>query len=303
MGSGIAAQVANAGVAVTLLDLPSKEGSRNQITENAKERILKSRPPLLVEKNKLDLITSGNIEDNFNEVGEADWVVEAVVERIDIKHNIYKKIEEVRKVESIISSNTSTIPLKVLSEKMSQQMKKNFCITHFFNPVRYMGLLEIVTEPINDKNKIDSLKFFCDEKLGKGVIICKDTPGFLGNRVGVYAMQVAMTEAFKMGLTIEEADAVFGRPMGIPKTGVFGLYDLIGIDLMADVLKSFLKELPKEDPFHEVAQENTFITKMIEDGYTGRKGKGGFYRIDKKSGQKILEAVNLKSGNYSPSKK
>ena len=303
MGSGIAAQVANAGIPVFLLDLPSSEGTRNKIVENAKERIANSRPPLLVEKSKIDLIHVGNIEDNFNLVGEADWVVEAVVERIDIKHSIYKKIEDVRKPESVISSNTSTIPLKVLSENMSDEMKQNFCITHFFNPVRYMGLLEIVTEPINDKEKINLLKSFCDEKLGKGVIICKDTPGFLGNRVGVYAMQVAMTEAFKMGLTIEEADAVFGRPMGIPKTGVFGLYDLIGIDLMADVLKSFIKELPKEDPFHEVAQENPFITKMIEDGYTGRKGKGGFYRMNKESGQKILEAVNLKSGDYSPSKK
>ena len=303
MGSGIAAQVANAGIPVVLLDLPSSEGTRNKIVENAKERIANSRPPLLVEKSKIDLIHVGNIEDNFNLVGEADWVVEAVVERIDIKHSIYKKIEDVRKPESVISSNTSTIPLKVLSENMSDEMKQNFCITHFFNPVRYMGLLEIVTEPINDKEKINLLKSFCDEKLGKGVIICKDTPGFLGNRVGVYAMQVAMTEAFKMGLTIEEADAVFGRPMGIPKTGVFGLYDLIGIDLMADVLKSFIKELPKDDPFHEVAQENPFITKMIEDGYTGRKGKGGFYRMNKESGQKILEAVNLKSGDYSPSKK
>ncbi len=303
MGSGIAAQVANAGIHVTLLDLPSKEGPRNQITEKAKDRILKSRPPLLVEKNKIDLIEAGNIEDNFNEIKDADWIVEAVVERIDIKHDIYKKIEEVRKDDSIISSNTSTIPLKVLSEKMSDQMKKNFCITHFFNPVRYMGLLEIVTEPINDKEKIDMLKSFCDEKLGKGVIICKDTPGFLGNRVGVYAMQVAMTEAFEMGLSIEEADAVFGRPMGIPKTGVFGLYDLIGIDLMGDVLKSFIKELPKEDPFHEVAQENKFITKMINNGYTGRKGKGGFYRMNKESGQKTLEAINLKTGNYSPVKK
>ena len=182
-------------------------------------------------------------------------------------------------------------------------MKQNFCITHFFNPVRYMGLLEIVTEPINDKEKINLLKSFCDEKLGKGVIICKDTPGFLGNRVGVYAMQVAMTEAFKMGLTIEEADAVFGRPMGIPKTGVFGLYDLIGIDLMSDVLKSFIKELPKDDPFHEVAQEKPLITKLISDGYTGRKGKGGFYRINKEGEKKVLESINLKTGEYSKTKK
>ena len=303
MGSGIAAQVANAGIPVFLLDLPSSEGTRNKIVENAKERIANSRPPLLVEKSKIDLIHVGNIEDNFNLVGEADWVVEAVVERIDIKHSIYKKIEDVRKPESVISSNTSTIPLKVLSENMSDEMKQNFCITHFFNPVRYMGLLEIVTEPINDKEKINLLKSFCDEKLGKGVIICKDTPGFLGNRVGVYAMQVAMTEAFKMGLTIEEADAVFGRPMGIPKTGVFGLYDLIGIDLMSDVLKSFIKELPKDDPFHEVAQEKPLITKLISDGYTGRKGKGGFYRINKKGEKKVLESINLKTGEYSKTKK
>ncbi|SVA60761.1 uncharacterized protein METZ01_LOCUS113615, partial [marine metagenome] len=180
MGSGIAAQVANAGIPVSLLDLPSNEASRNQIAKNAKERILKSRPPLLIEKNRIDLISAGNIEDDFNLVGEADWVVEAVVERINIKKDIYKKIENIRKQDSIISSNTSTIPLKVLSADMSDEMKKNFCITHFFNPVRYMGLLEIVTEPINDKEKINLLKSFCDEKLGKGVILCKDTPGFLG---------------------------------------------------------------------------------------------------------------------------
>ena len=303
MGSGIAAQVANAGIPVILLDLLSNEGSRNKIAEQAKERIVNSRPPLLVEKSKIDLISAGNIEDDFNVVGEADWVVEAVVERIDIKHSIYKKIEEVRKSDSIVSSNTSTIPLKVLSKNMSDEMKKNFCITHFFNPVRYMGLLEIVTEPVNDEEKINVLKSFCDEKLGKGVIICNDTPGFLGNRVGVYAIQVAMTEAINMGLTIEEADAVFGRPMGIPKTGVFGLYDLIGLDLMVDVLKSFIKELPKDDPFHEVAKENSLVTKLISEGYTGRKGKGGFYRMNKEGGKKILEAINLKTGEYFPSNK
>ncbi len=303
MGSGIAAQVANAGINVTLLDLPSKEGSRNQITENAKERIIKSKPPLLVEIMKASLIKTGNIEDHFKEVSEADWIVEAVVERINIKHDIYSKIQNVRKTSSIVSSNTSTIPLKVLSANMSDEMKKNFCITHFFNPVRYMSLLEIVTEPINDIEKINSLKLFCDEQLGKGVIICNDTPGFIGNRIGVYAMQVAMTEAFKKNISIEEADAIFGRPMGIPKTGIFGLYDLIGIDLMADVLKSFIKELPSEDPFHEVAKEIPLVKKLIESGYTGRKGKGGFYRINKTDGKKILEAINLDTGEYHPSKK
>ncbi len=155
----------------------------------------------------------------------------------------------------------------------------------------------------NDLDKINSLKKFCEQELGKGAIVCNDTPGFLGNRVGVFAMQIAMTEAFKMKLSIEEADAVFGRPMGIPKTGVFGLYDLIGIDLMADVLKSFIKELSKNDPFQLVAKEIPLITKLIQTGYTGRKGKGGFYRMNKQNNQKILEAINLETGEYSHSKK
>jgi len=297
MGSGIAAQLCNAGVPVTLLDL------KTEISEKAKKKIFDSRPPLLIDKSKIDNIKVGNIEENFDLVEKADWIVEAVVERIDIKHNLYEKISKARKQNSIISSNTSTIPLKVLSAKMSKEDKKDFCITHFFNPVRYMGLLEIVSEEINDIKKINFLKNFCEENLGKGVIICKDTPGFLGNRVGVYAMQIAMTEAIKMDLSIEEADAIFGRPMGIPKTGVFGLYDLIGIDLMADVLKSFIKELPASDVFHEVAKEIPLVKNLIETGYTGRKGKGGFYRMNKQDGKKILEAINLKNGKYLPSKK
>ena len=297
MGSGIAAQLCDANVPVTLLDL------KTEISEKAKKKIFESRPPLLIDKSKINNIKVGNIEENFEIVEKADWVVEAVVEKINIKHDIYKKILKTRKKDSIISSNTSTIPLKVLSAKMSDEDKKDFCITHFFNPVRYMGLLEIVTENINDVEKINLLKNFCEESLGKGVIICKDTPGFLGNRVGVYAMQVAMIEAIKMKLSIEEADAVFGRPMGIPKTGVFGLYDLIGIDLMADVLKSFLKELPTTDVFHKVAKEIPLVKNLIETGYTGRKGKGGFYRISKKDGKKVLEAINLTTRDYSPSQK
>ncbi len=297
MGSGIAAHLCNANVPVTLLDLST------DISTKARERIYKSRPPLLIDKKKIDNIKVGNIDDDFDVVKEADWIVEAVVERIDIKHKIYDKIFKNRKSGAIVSSNTSSIPIKILSEHLTDDEKKDFCITHFFNPVRYMGLLEIVKNENNDLKKIDSLKKFCENELGKGAIVCNDTPGFLGNRIGVYAMQVAMTEAFKMKLTIEEADAVFGRPMGIPKTGVFGLYDLIGIDLMADVLKSFIKELPEQDPFQEVAKEIPLVKKLIETGYTGRKGKGGFYRMNKTNNQKILEAINLESGDYSPSKK
>jgi 3-hydroxyacyl-CoA dehydrogenase len=297
MGSGIAAHLCNANIPVTLLDLTT------QISEQARDRIHKSSPPLLLDRLKINNIKVGNILDNFNEVKEADWVVEAVVERIDVKHNIYKKIFKERKKGAIVSSNTSSIPIKVLSQYLSEEEKKDFCITHFFNPVRYMGLLEIVKNENNDLEKINSLKKFCEIELGKGAIICNDTPGFLGNRIGVYAMQIAMTEAFKMKLSVEEADAIFGRPMGIPKTGIFGLYDLIGIDLMADVLKSFIKELPKTDKFHEVAKEISLIKKLIETGYTGRKGKGGFYRVNKTDGKKVMEALNLETGEYYPCKK
>ncbi len=297
MGSGIAAHLCNANVPVTLLDLTT------EISSSARDRIFNSKPPLLIDKSKINKIEIGNISDNFDVVSKADWIVEAVVERIDVKHEIYKKIFSKRKEGAIVSSNTSSIPIKILSKNLNASEKKDFCITHFFNPVRYMGLLEIVKNENNDLNKINSLKNFCEIQLGKGAIICNDTPGFLGNRVGVYAMQIAMTEAFKMDLSIEEADAVFGRPMGIPKTGVFGLYDLIGIDLMADVLKSFIKELPKSDKFQIVAKEIPLINKLIESGYTGRKGKGGFYRMNKANGKKILEAINLETGEYSPVKK
>ena len=297
MGSGIAAHLCNANVPVTLLDLTT------EISEKARDRIFKSKPPLLLDKSQINNIQVGNIEDNFDVVKEADWVVEAVVERIDIKHNIYEKIFKDRKEGAIVSSNTSSIPIHVLSEKLTDKEKKDFCITHFFNPVRYMGLLEIVKNDNNDLAKINALKKFCEIELGKGAIVCNDTPGFLGNRIGVFAMQVAMTEAFKMKLSIEEADAIFGRPMGIPKTGVFGLYDLIGIDLMADVLKSFIKELSANDPFQEVAKEISLVKKLIETGYTGRKGKGGFYRMNKTGETKVMEAINLQTGEYSISQK
>ena len=297
MGSGIAAQLCNANIPVTLLDL------KTEISQKAKEKIEKSRPPLLIDKSKINGIQVGNISDDFKVVSEADWIVEAVVERIDIKHEIYDKIFKERKKDSIVSSNTSSIPISVLSEKMTEEDKKDFCITHFFNPVRYMDLLEIVKNEKTDIKKINKLQNFCEVDLGKGAIVCNDTPGFLGNRIGVYAMQVAMTEAFKMKLSIEEADAIFGRPMGIPKTGVFGLYDLIGIDLMADVLKSFIKELPENDKFQIVAKEIPLIKKLIETGYTGRKGKGGFYRMNKEGNKKTLEAINLETGEYFPKKK
>ena len=294
MGSGIAAQVANAGGKVLLLDVPAKEGSRNAVTEKALERIEKSNPPLLMKPENIERIEIGNIEDDLAKVKDCDWVVEAIVERLNIKRDLYRSLLPHLKKGAMVSSNTSTIPISLLMEDMPVKLRKRFCITHFFNPVRYMRLLELVEGSETEPEVMTALADYCDRELGKGVVVCADTPGFLGNRVGVFAMQAAIHEAGVMGIRIEDADAIFGRPMGIPKTGAFGLYDLIGVDLMADVVRSLRSILPQGDPFHEVGAENALINAQIEKGFTGKKGKGGFYATIK--GEE--KALDLKTGKW-----
>jgi 3-hydroxyacyl-CoA dehydrogenase len=240
MGLGIAGQLANAGIEVLLLDLPSENGNRNAVCERAIERLLDEQQPGLLHKNILDKIKIGNIEDDMHLIAESDWIAEAIVERLELKRDLYRKIDQIRRIGSIVSSNTSTIPISLLVDGMPDQFKKEFAITHYFNPVRYMQLLEVVKGEMTSPEVIDCLAKFNQENMGKGIVLCNDTPGFLGNRVGVFAIQTALHKAFHYDLRPEEADAIFGRPMGIPKTGVFGLYDLIGIDLMSDVAKSFI---------------------------------------------------------------
>ncbi len=278
MGSGIAAQIANAGNQVLLLDLAAVSGESKCPAEIAIERLLVSDPPQLTHKKNASLITTGTINDDFDKLSECDWVIEAIVERLDVKKSLYQRLNENIRSDCIVSSNTSTIPISLLVEDMPTDFRRRFAITHYFNPVRYMRLLELVKGEETSTDVINKLADYNDHVLGKGVVKCADTPGFLGNRVGVFALQVGIYEAFNCGLTIEEADALMGRPMGIPKTGVFGLYDLIGIDLMVDVVASLRSILPEGDAFHAVGGENDMITKMIMDGYTGDKGKGGFYR-------------------------
>jgi len=279
MGLGIAGQLANAGVDVLLLDMPTDGDNRNAICERALERLLDESQPGLLHRDMLERITIGNIEDDMARLANADWIAEAVVERLDIKQALYRQIDAVRKKGSIVSSNTSTIPISLLVEDMPESFRQEFAITHFFNPVRYMRLLELVRGEDTRVEVVDNLGEFCDRKLGKGVVVCNDTPGFLGNRVGVFAIQKALHTAFEMGLKPEQADAIFGRPMGIPKTGVFGLYDLIGIDLMSDVAKSLVSILPPGDAFHSVGAEIPAMARMIDEGLIGNKGsKGGFYQ-------------------------
>jgi 3-hydroxyacyl-CoA dehydrogenase len=304
MGAGIAAHVANAGVPVLLLDIvPKDAANRNAIAEGAIEKMLKADPAPFMSKAAARLVTPGNTEDDLAKLADCDWIIEAVVERLDVKQALYKRIDAARKAGSVVSSNTSTIPLAALTEGLGEAFARDFLITHFFNPPRYMRLLEMVAGPKTRPDAVDAVSRFADFALGKSVVHCKDRPGFIGNRLGVYWLQTAVTEAFEAGLDVEDADAIIGRPMGIPKTGVFGLLDLVGLDLMPHINASMGAALPKSDPYHATARELPLIGKMLAEGYTGRKGKGGFYRLNRTGGGKAKEAISLVTGEYRPQKK
>jgi len=323
MGAPIAAIMANAGVEVLLLDIvPQGAKDRNVIANTALERMKKaslnpSADPLsgaFLTTSNAKLIKTGNTEDNWNELADVDWIVEVVKEDIGIKRRIYENIEKVRKQGAIVSSNTSTIPLEDLTEGRSDDFRKNFVISHFFNPPRFMRLLEIIGGKDTDKDVLNLISSFGDVKLGKDVVVCKDTPGFKGNRIGVYMLLKAIVEAVKADLKPEEADEVLGRPVGFEKSGVFGTLDVVGLDTIPNVVASLAKKLPANDPFHKVYQEAIDLgildrmNKMVADGYSGRKGKGGFFRSKKDAdgksvkdakGKTILESMNLKTGAYS----
>ncbi len=300
MGAGIAAHIANAGTPVMLLDIvPEGASDRSQIAKSALAKLLKADPAPLMHKCNARLITPGNIEDDLPKLVECDWIIEAIVERLAIKQDLYRKLATVRKPDAIVSSNTSSIPLHELVEGLPEDFAAHFMITHFFNPPRYMRLLETVTSARTDQDAARKIREYADLKLGKGVVDCKDTPGFIANRIGIFWIQTAIQEAIHMGLTVEEADAVIGKPMGIPKTGVFGLSDLVGIDLMPHLMRSMNRSLPAGDALLEKASIPPLIQTMIETGYTGRKGKGGFYRLNRDGGQKIKESINLQTGEYS----
>ena len=301
MGAGIAAQFANAGVPVLLLDIvPDGATNRNVLAEGAIAKMLKTEPAPFMSARAAKLVTPGNIEDHLAQLAESDWIVEAVVERLDVKQALYRKIDAVRRPATAVSSNTSTIPLALLTQGLSDAFIRDFLITHFFNPPRYMRLLEIVTGPKTDEHLAETVGQFADQVLGKSIVRCKDSPGFIANRLGVYWLQVGVIEAINLGLTVEEADAVIGKPMGIPKTGVFGLIDLVGLDLMPHINASLAKSLPPNDAFHAANRDLPLIKKMIAEGYTGRKGKGGFYRLNRAGGAKLKEAIDLVSGAYRP---
>jgi 3-hydroxyacyl-CoA dehydrogenase len=305
MGGGIAAHVANAGLEVLLLDIvPKGAANRNQVAEGAIQRLLRANPAAFMHPRNARLVTPGNLEDHLPLLADCDWIVEVVLEDLAVKRATYEKVEQHRKEGSIVSSNTSTIPLRDLVEGLPERFQRDFCITHFFNPPRYMRLLEIVRGARTRPDAVATLEEFCDVRLGKGVVHAKDTPGFIANRIGGMWMQAAVGAAMDLGLTVEEADAIMGRPFGFPKTGVFALLDLVGIDLMPHVASSMRRTLPADDLYIRNLREPELVKKMIADGLTGRKGKGGFFRMVKGAdGSRTLEAIDLKTGQYRATEK
>lgn len=305
MGSGIAAHCANAGCEVLLLDIVDDESSdRSIIAKNAIKYMHKSNPEMLMQRKNSKLITPGNIDDDLHKLIDCDWVIEVIIENLDIKKKLYKKLAQKIGKDTILSSNTSTIPRSELITDMTTDLASRFLITHFFNPPRYLPLLEVVSSPEVNADVLDRFCTFADIDLGKRVTICNDSPGFIGNRLGIYFIQRAYKATIDHGLSIEQADAMLGRPIGLPKTAVFALMDLVGIDLIPHVTGSLISHLGENDPFHKIAGVGKdTITSMIDEGYTGRKGKGGFYRLNRENGKKIKEARSLITGEYKTAKR
>ncbi len=303
MGGGIAAQIADAGVEVFLLDLvPAGAANRNELAEAAVKAQKESVPPGFVFPSRARLITCGNLEDDLGTLSECDWIIEAVKEDVGIKQDVYRKIDANRKSGSIVSSNTSTLTLQALSAGMPESFTRDFMITHFFNPPRFTQLLETAFSDKMSAGAADAIRHFADRSLGKTVLQCKDTPGFIANRIGGYWMMRGLEEAVRRGVPPHKADAAMGAPAGFPRTGIFGLFDRVGIDLMLHTASAITASpsLPPDDPLRKLDPDKTLalLGRMIEQGYPGRKGKGGFYRLNTEGGQKTKEVRDLATGEY-----
>ena len=303
MGAGIAAHLANAGFPVLLLDVvPDGAADRRALATAAVARLLAAKPSPFVTRDAAALVQPGSIDDDLAALGECNWIIEAIVEDVAVKRRLYEQLERVRRADAIVTSNTSTIPLADLVAGRTPEFRRHFAITHFFNPPRWMRLLELVVGPDTAPEVAAALTAVGDVRLGKGVVRCHDTPGFIANRVGTFWMEVALHEAMALGLTVEDADAICGKPMGIPSTGIFGLLDLVGLDLMPHIAASFARTLPADDRYRRVQRPVPLIETLIADGYTGRKGKGGFYRVTRQpDGTKRTEAIDLATGAVRPS--
>lgn len=302
MGSGIAALLAGVGIPVKLYDIVPREltgaeaaagltlespAVRYRIVNDNIAAYKNARPPALYLAEDKALITACNLDDDFDALGEVDWVIEVIVENLKIKQGFFEKLDAIRKPGQIVTSNTSGIPIHALAEGRSDDFRKHFLGTHFFNPPRYLKLLELIPSPDTDRALVEFFRQFGAQRLGKGIVLCKDTPNFIANRIGIASNTFRMNYAMELGLTVEQTDAIAGPPMGYPKTAVFRLLDLVGLDLVAMINANSARVL--SDPiFHQTgAKGSQVVATMIEQGWLGNKTNVGFYKMvrDKDGGK------------------
>jgi len=311
MGSRIACHFAGIGLPVLLLDIVPREAAentdkkvRNKIVNDALAAAIKSNPSPVYHKDVLKKITTGNFDDNMKDIATCDWVIEVVVERLDIKKSVYEKVEQFRKKGSLITSNTSGIPIHLLSEGRSDDFKKHFCGTHFFNPPRYLRLLEIIPTPDTHPEVTNFLMQYGDLYLGKTTVLCKDTPAFIANRIGVYGIMAIFGLVDKLGLTIDEVDALTGPVIGRPKSATFRTADVVGIDTLVKVAKGVHDNCPNDE-----AKESfiipAWLDKIVASNWLGDKTGQGFFKKmpPNAKGEKEIQVLNLKTLEYEPRKK
>ena len=320
MGGGIAGHLANAGIPVYLIDIvpfkltPAEEAKgltlqspavRNRIVNQGVDFLKKSKPPGLFSPTRMELITVGNMEDNFDWIKDADWIIEVVVENLKIKHEVMARIEGARKPGSIVSTNTSGLPIHQIAEGRDDEFKRHFLGTHFFNPARYLKLLEIIPTPQTDPGLVDFMMKFGERRLGKTMVLCKDTPNFIANRVASITGTSAINYVLQNDLTVEEVDAVTGPLIGHPKTATFRLQDLVGLDIASHVAGNLYPAIP-EDPFREAIQGpvKELTGTLVEKGWLGNKAKQGFYKkVMGPDGKKDTLVLDLKTLAYRPQQK
>ncbi len=314
MGSRIACHFANIGVEVLLLDITPKELSheqskggtavlesksvRNQIVNTALDTAVKSSPSPVFSKKVLNKITTGNFEDNMPDIASCDWVIEVVIEKLEIKKTVYDQVEKYRKPGTLVTSNTSGIPIHLMAEGRSDDFKTHFCGTHFFNPPRYLRLLEIIPTPHTKPEIVDFFMHYGDKFLGKTTVLCKDTPAFIANRVGVYSIMALLHLVEKMDLTVEEVDKYTGPALGRPKSATFRTTDVVGLDTMINVAGGLHANLP-HDKAHQLFLLPDYVKKMQENNWLGDKTKQGFYKkVKGEDGKSEILALDLKTLEY-----
>jgi 3-hydroxyacyl-CoA dehydrogenase len=285
MGAGIAAHLANVGIPTVMLDIVAPDATdsrdpavRNRVAQMGLDRAIKAKPAsAFYDPRSARLVSIGNVEDDFGRIADADWIVEVVIEQLDAKRQTYARIEEVRKPGSIVSSNTSGIPARLLTEGRGEDFRRHFLITHFFNPVRFLKLLELVPDTDTDPALMRFMETFGTERLGKGIVICKDTPNFIGNRIGTYGFFATIKRMLDEGFKVEEVDAIFGQAMGRPRSAVFRTADLVGVDIPLHVADNLYENLPG-DPQRDVFKVPDFMRQMVANKWLGDKTGQGFYR-------------------------